>query len=66
MWSQIICTVRCYRQYDCPAIRIVNCVKVPRNWKKVFDVILEVLCFFVKVIPTQKTKVDNGDYIFRI
>jgi len=61
-----MCTVRYYRQNDCPAIRIVKCVKVFRNLQKAFDVILEVFYFFVKVIPTQKVEVAIGDYIFRI
>jgi hypothetical protein len=45
-------TVRNCLQYDCPPIRILNCVKVLRTWKKAFDVILEEFHISLKVIPT--------------
>jgi len=32
-WSQIVCTVRNCRHCECPAIGIVNCVKVLRPEK---------------------------------
>jgi hypothetical protein len=43
-----------YRHSDCPPIGIANCVKVLREWKKVFDVLLEELHISLNVIPTQK------------
>ena len=49
-----MCTVRDLPQYECPPIGIVNGVKVLRNRKKVFDVVLEELYVFVKVVPTLK------------
>jgi len=47
-------TVRNYQHYECPAIGIVNGVKMLRNWKKVFDLVLEELHYSVKEIGTQK------------
>ena len=40
-WSQIMCTVRNCRHYDCPAIGILKCDKALRIGKKAFDVLLE-------------------------
>jgi len=55
-WSQIMCTVRNYRHYDCPAKGILNCDKVLRNWKTTWCTFRRNLVFRLSISKSNITR----------